>query len=843
MQKTLSRGIPTARGVRLKERLLACPYEVDIERARCYTKTWKELESASPCMRAARALENTLRDMSIRIDEDEIIVGVKTFKRLAGVIPVERGEFNVVIEQELDRLVSRDRHRFHITREERRELEEEILPCWKGRTARSRKIELWKQEGIFVMPSVSPVSLYRMVKGMGLKQVVKIGRMTVGGGLKSVMKLYGKSKELAGIRPNMALTIFDVQGHLIPGHKRVLELGFEGIAEWAARASRGLTEDMEDYGERKDFYESVRVVAAAVIDYSNRYADLAEELARDAGHERGRELLQIAVRCRRVPAQPPRTFLEAVQAVWMTQVAMSISYGMAEILSLGRVDQYLFPYYRADLEAGRITREHALEAIEDLYVKLGTFLIMLIELGKDTASEMGVGSNTLTIGGLDCEGNDATNEISHLFLEAHENLRALANNLCVRISSQTPREFLVKACESYRFTSGHAFFNDDLIVDELVRDGYTLEDARDYSIVGCVEPTSTGNTFGCTAGNDISLAGVLEMAMNEGRMLVSGGRVGAPTRDARGFKTFDEVKEAFREQLTFNIDRLVRAVEAKDRAHAEAFPSPLVSCTLEGCLESGRDMTRGGAKYNYGSITGRGLGTVVDSLAAIRWAVFERRMLTMEELVRHLRDNFRDAEPLRRELTTRAPKYGNDDPEADDIARWVTELFCEEVRKHACGRGGFYRPGMFSYGVHVSDGMYLGATPDGRRAGEPISNGVSPANGTEFEGPTAVLRSAAAAAGAPLSDGTALNMRLSPALIATEEKAEKVAALIEAYFAMGGRHVQFNVVDSATLIDAREHPERYPDLVVRVSGYCAYFTDLGRSIQDDIIARTEFSVV
>lgn len=837
----MTRGVPTQRGLKLKERLLSSKYEIDIERARYYTSTWKDMEDVSPCMKAARALEETLRKMTIRIDDDEILVGVKTAKRLAGVIPVERGEFNTVMEVELDRLTTRNRHRFHISPQERRELLEDILPYWKGRTVRSRKIELWKEEGVYETPTLGPKSLRRLVKGMGIKQAAKLGKVTMGGSLKTASKLPAMMRELAGLRPNLALTVFDVQGHLVPGHRRVLELGMEGIAEWARRRLRELREDEEDYEHKVDFLSSVPVVAGAVVEYSNRYADLAEKMAQEAEGERREELKEIAERCRWVPAKPPRTFMEALQCIWMTQTVLCISYGMAGILSLGRLDQYLYPYYRADLEAGRISRDKALEAVEDLYVKLATFLIMLVEIGKETASEMGVGSNTITIGGLDRDGNDAINEVSHLLLEANENLRALANNLCIRISSKTPRDFLVKACGSHRFTSGQAFFNDEVIIEELVKDGYSLEDARDYSIVGCVEPTSTGSSFACTAGNDISLAGVLEMALNEGSTLFSGGRVGAATPDPRRFKSFDEVKEAFLEQLAFNVDKLVRAVEMKDKAYAEAFPSPLVSATLEGCLESGKDMTRGGARYNYGSITGRGLGTVADSLAAIRWAVFERRMLTMEELMHHLSTNFREDENLRLELKTRAPKYGTDDADADELARWVTEAFCEEVRKHKCSRGGFYRPGIFSYGVHVADGMSLGATPDGRRAGEPVSNGISPVNGTEREGPTAVLQSAARAGGALLSDGTALNLRLSPSLLRSEENEDKLASMIEAYFALGGRHVQFNVVDTATLRDAQDHPERYPDLVVRVSGYCAYFTDLGRSIQNDIIARTEFS--
>ena len=841
MEAVVTRGVPTERGRKLKQRLLASPYEVDIERARAYTKVWKETEGTPPCMRAALALRETLLTMTIRIDTDELLVGVKTFKPLAGVIPVERGEFNTVIEHELDRLTTREMHRFHIGDEERRELMEDILPYWKGRTVRERKIRLWKDEGIYEGTSLNPARIRRIVKGMGWSNLAKLGKLTMGGSLKSAARLRSMGRELAGLRPNLALTVFDVQGHLVPGHKRVLELGFEGIGAWAQERLDELDPADPDYEHGRDFLEAAVMVSQAVCEYSLRYADKAESMAREAEGKRRTELLEIAERCRRVPAKPPRTFMEALQCVWMTQVVMCISYGMAEILSLGRVDQYLYPYYRADLEEGRITREEALEAIEDLYVKLATFLIMLVEIGKDTASEMGVGSNTLTIGGLDRDGNDATNDISYLFLEAHENLKALANNLCIRISSQTPRDFLLRACESYRYTSGQAFFNDELIVAELIRDGYSIEDARDYSIVGCVEPTSTGNTFGCTAGNDISLVGVLEMALNEGRTVITGHRSGTATPDPRLFSSFDDLKDAFEKQLAFNVEKLVRAVEALDRAHAEAFPSPLVSATLEGCLENARDMTRGGAKYDFGSITGRGLGTVANSLAALRWAVFEHGLLSMQEMVGHLRDNFSGAESLRHELLRKAPKYGTDDGDTDELARWVAEVFCREVRKHRCGRGGYYRPGIFSYGVHVADGMSLGATPDGRKAGEPVSNGISPVNATETGGPTAVLRSAACAGSSLLSDGTALNLRLSPALLSSGEDAERLASMIEAYFFMGGRHVQFNVVDTATLKDAQAHPEKYPDLVVRVSGYCAFFTDLGRSIQDDIIARTEFS--
>jgi pyruvate formate-lyase/glycerol dehydratase family glycyl radical enzyme len=836
-------GPSTARTRRLRDRLVSSPYSIDIERARSYTAVWREADPGAPSMRAARALERALSEMTIRIDDDELLAGVKTFKDLAGVIPVERGEFNTVLELELDRLVSRDRHRFIIEDQERRELEREILPYWRGKTVRDRKVSAWKEGGIFEKQSLGLSALHRILKGAGGRTAAKIGYLAMGRSVRSVTRIPRMREELAGLWPNLALTVFDVQGHFVPGYRRVLEMGFEGIARKASEGLSILEPSEDDYGRRRDFLQSVEVVCRAVDEYAGRYSELAGRLAPGAEPGRRRELEQMAERCRRVPMKPPTDFMEAMQSLWMTQVVLSISYGMAGVMSPGRVDQYLYPYYSRDLAEGRITRDKALEVIEEYLVKLGTYLIMLIEVGKDTASEMAVGSNTFTVGGVDREGNDATNELSHVFIEAHDNVRALANNISVRISRSTPEDFLRKACASYRETSGLALFNDDLIIGELVSDGFSLEDARDYSIVGCVEPTSTGNCFACTAGNDISLAGVLEMALNQGAMLFSGGRVGARTPDPRRFEGFGDVKEAFARQLSFNVDKLVRAVEMLDLAYAGECPSPAVSATVEGCLESARDVTLGGARYNFGSITGRGLGTVANSLAAIRWAVFEEGILSMGELMDLLHRNFRGAEDIRSELARRAPKYGNDEAGADEMAAWVMDIFSREVRKHLCGRGGFYRPGMFSYGVHVVDGLSLGATPDGRLAGEPVSNGISPVNGTERNGPTAVMRSAATAASAPISDGTALNMRLAPGLLGSGESVEKLASLVRGYFSLGGRHVQFNVVDTETLEDAQRNPERYPDLVVRVSGYCAYFTDLGRSIQDDIIARTNFGSI
>jgi formate C-acetyltransferase len=625
--------------------------------------------------------------------------------------------------------------------------------------------------------------------------------------------------------------VADMQGHVTVGVKKVLDMGFNGIARQAAQQLARLKEGDAQYDQRKDFLESVPVAAMAVCDHSERYARLAEEMAQEADGRRKAELLEIADRCRRVPAEPPTTFMDAVQAVWMTQVVTAISYGEDAIFAPGRVDQYLCPYYKRDTEAGRLTREETLEALDEYFIKVSTFTVF--------------GPNNITIGGLGRNGEDATNEISYLMLESYNRLKGLRNGLAVRISEKSPRDFLLKACETHRNTAGVAFYNDAVVIRDLMKDGYALEDARDYAIVGCVELTSTGNNNGYTSGSIAHFVLALEMALNEGCALNSNWeRIGVRTPPAAALKTFADVKKAFADQLANSIDVMVKLTDAKDRVFAESFPTPLLSSTIEGCVESGRDITRGGARYNHASVSCQGLGTVVNSLAAIRWAVFEKKLVTMEELVKHLRNNFKSAEELKQQLLRKAPKYGNDDPEADEVAAWVTDTLDKEARKHRrVIDGGTYRALLISaLGSQVSEGRVLGATPDGRLQGRPVSNGMSPANGTELNGMTAALHSTATASSASLSSGTAVNMTLNPLSIKTDEGAGKLASLLEAYFRLGGRQVQFNPMGRETLKDAQKNPGEYPDLMVKVSGYSYRFIDLSRSLQNDIIERTEFDV-
>lgn len=786
---------------RLRESLLSSSYEGDIERARYYTRSYKQTEGEPPCMRAAKGLEETLRYMSIKIDDDERLVGAKTIKKVAGPMGIERTFMDRVnlIGLPFHGKDTRDigwldnghgggpewlKELLSMPDEEIREMKEEINPYWRGKNLSSIMHARWMEEGL--------VSSERRRAGV------------------------------AGVA--------DMQGHVAIGMKKVLDLGFKGIAAQAAAQWSLLTEGDKDYEQRKDFLESVQVAAGAVCEHAERYAALAEDLAAQAAEPGKSELIAIAERCRRVPAEPPRTFMEAVQSIWMTQAVMAISYGEDSIFCPGRVDQYLYPYYRADLNAGRVTADEALEILEEYFIKLSTFV--------------GFGPNNVVIGGVDRSGRDAVNDVSYLMLETLKRLKGLRNGLAVRIAPETPDNFVLKAGDVHRRTAGIAFFNDQVVVRDLMADGYALEDARDYSVVGCAEVAGAGTSNGYGSGSSCHFEQVIESALNEGRLYsAKWEQVGVKTPPASEMKTFEHVKKAFAAQLANSISMMVKLSDIKDQVFAEDFPTPLLSSTIEGCIESGRDVTRGGARYNHSAVSAHGLATVVNSLAAIQWAVFEEKLLTMEELAGHLRNNFNGAEELRQKVLRKAPKYGTNDSKADAIAQWVTDLLDTESRKHKRPiDGGTYRGLLISAGGQVLAGHALGATPDGRLAREAVSNGISPANGTDTEGMTAVFHSAARACRAKLSGGTALNMTVNPLTLKTDENLQKFASLIRGYFELGGRNVQFNPMGRETLKDAQENPGNYPDLMVKVSGYSYRFVDLSKALQDDIINRTEFDI-
>jgi len=767
-------------------------WEIDIDRMRYYTEAYKETEDELPPMRNARGLEKTLANMTIRIDDEELIVGAKSSKRYSNPFALEADPISLVYgfmplavslykmgktvpevmpKGFLGRSAASLKHITEFTEEEYRLITEEILPYW--------GIEIPDEPGSMA----------------GMNQLLKDGKMPV-----------------------------SPWHHVSLGLEKLLNMGLKGIARQAAERMEMLDPGEASYEGKKNFLEAVRVSIDAVIMFAERYAGLAEEKAETAAPQRRKELVEIAERCHRVPGETPGTFMEALQSIYLIQMAVIVSHGDM-VICPGIVDQYLYPFYKKDLEEGRITQKEALEAIEEYQIK--------------TAYSFN-GPGVFTIGGVDKNGEDATNAVSHLFIEAHRNLKGMCNGIAARISEKTPRDFLMKVCEVNRHTAGIAIYNDEVQIRDLVHGGYVLEDARDWCNIGCTEITGSANNNGNTAVGLFHVP-LLEMALNEGGTLMSGWQpIGAKTPPVSSFKTFEDVKKAFAAQVAHAVENTVKDVEEREPEVAKTFAQPLLSATIEGCIESATDIYAGGAKYNHATIGNQALATQTDSLAAIKWAVFDNKLLTMEELVNHLRNNFKDAEDVRQQLLN-APKYGNDDPYADEIAGWIVKNYTDELKKHTYWLGnGTYRGLMISSGTHATEGKIVGATPDGRLAGTAVSNGMSPGNAREKNGMTAALLSGATASSVPLGDGSSFNITFNPTLLKGDEQLDKFTSMVEGYLAAGGRQVQFNPVSRDTLLDAQKHPDNYPDLQVKVSGYSARFIDVHKTLQDDIINRFNF---
>lgn len=836
---------------RLKDRLLRAEYAICLERARCFTESYMATEGKDPALRNALALKATCEKQPVHIYADEWIVGNKTDAYLSPVIAPERGDSLRSLQIEME--VLRDKgHPFKIRPEDRKYFLEVMVPYWEGRSLRDRKARNWIASGIIEPVRGNPLRTIRQVFSM-LRFARHAGRenLRIMAGIRDgqpqhparAITAWKTRDELSKNNPNMAVYCYDVQGHLHLPVEKVVSEGFLGIKERAGGELEALA-GCEDAEDKRAFLEAVMISMDAACTYAERLAALAAGEASNTDDPLEKErLAKIARNLEHSPARPARTFAEAVQATWFALVIGEIQYGMHDVLGIGRADQYLYPLFRKDMDEGRLSVPEALDLLEELNLKLTANVSLIPEIAAEANGTLGVSQHCVIVGGTDAEGNDATNELTYLMIDAYERMRGAINQLSLRVHSGSPEEYLERGVAVFRTASGHAFFNDDVIVPALVRNGIPIEDARDYNVVGCIETSAGGNCFPCPGGHEIVLPLVVYMTMTDADIPVPifGQKKSIRTGDPDSFGSFDEFMVAFRSQLVHNIEVLVTAVEGKDKAYMEFLPSPYVSAMIDGCIESATDVTRGGATYDFTSIIGRGLGTCVDSLLAIREFVFERRELTLSELTDACLADFKGSEDLRQRLSNLAPKYGRDDERADALARDVVRMFTVEAEKHTNVRGGGFRTGMYSYGNHVLDGFYIGATPDGRRRGEPIANGISPSNRIGAgNGLTAFMKSAASIDHGQLSGGVSLNVKIHPSYIESDEGVAKMASLLATYFELGGMHVQPNVVSDETLRAAQDDPEAYRDLVVKVAGYSAYFTDLGRSIQDDIIDRYQF---
>jgi formate C-acetyltransferase len=506
---------------------------------------------------------------------------------------------------------------------------------------------------------------------------------------------------------------------------------------------------------------------------------------------------------------------------------------------LGRLDQILWPFYKEDIEKNKISKEFALELIEELNLKLTWNVTLLPTDYTAIANALGQNTQTITISGIDKEGNDATNELSYLFLEAYKNLKALTTDLSIRIHNKTPAKLLKEALKVFRSTSGIAFYNDEIIIPSMIKGGYTKEDARNYAIIGCVEPTSQGNTFAATGRIFLNLPGVLELTLNNGYCNLTQQINGSETGDPENFSTYEDFYSAFIRQLQYNIEKCTKIAEIGDEETIKHFSQPFVSAIIDGCMEKGQDYTAGGARYNFSSITAYGFATLVDSMLNIKKIIYEDKIITLPKLIEALNSNFKGQEELRQQLLNKYSKWGNDEETVDQLAKELWDLFCIEVSKHKCIRNGRYNPGAYSMGIHVIEGLFTKASADGRMATQPLSNSLSPVNNTEKNGLTATLNSIAKLNYELSTNGVAVNVRIHPQNLSNEESIEKYLHLLKSYFDSGGMQLQPTVVSTKTLKDAQLHPEDYSDLIVKVGGYNATFVDLGTPIQNDIINRIE----
>ncbi|MFW9941682.1 MAG: pyruvate formate lyase family protein [Candidatus Thorarchaeota archaeon] len=788
---------------RLKNKLLTSKYELCIERIKYFTEIYRKFPNDPEIIKRAKGLAHTLDNMTIFIREDELLVGNETSKNLGEKINLDLYSY--------DRTFGK---RSSIKKYSKRKLQ----PFFMGDNEIDELLDL--------IPFWSGKSLYSDIIAQRIYDE----------------KLITERNRIGTAAPNIAIASGTNEGHICVGYDKLLKLGYKGIIKEAESYQSRLNPTDIDYQERYDFYEAVKICYKAAIQFSRRFSELAYKMALNETNEvRQKELKKIGEMMEKFTNETADSFYEAIQLIHFTQNIINIIY-QRSVVALGRLDQILWPYYKNDLENNEITREFALELIEELNLKLTWNTTILPTDYTNVANALGQNTQTITISGMDKEGKETTNEISYLFLEAYKNIKAFTTDLSVRVHKKTPKTFLKKALEVFRSTSGIAFYNDEVIIPAMIKAGYSTEDARNYAIIGCVEPTSQGNTFAATGRIFINLPGVLELTLNNGFCNLTQKISGLETGDPVDFKTYDELYTALTRQLRYNIEKSVKIAQIGDEETINYFPQPFVSGIINGCIENGKDYTAGGAKYNFSSITAYGFATFVDSLYDIKKAVYEEKLISLPELVQVLNSNFEGHEELRQRLINNYDKWGNDKEEIDKLANELWNLFCSEVVNQKCIRNGRYNPGAYSMGVHVIEGLFTKASADGRKATQPLSNSLSPVNRVEKNGLTATLNSIAKLNYEHATNGVAVNVRLHPQNLEGDENLDKLYYILRGYFESGGMQVQPNVVSTETLKDAQEHPENYLDLVVKVGGYNATFVDLGTPIQDDIINRLEYDL-
>jgi formate C-acetyltransferase len=781
---------------KLREQSLNSVEKISVERALHITRFYKSDEArglSAPVLRA-KAFEYLLKNKKLCINDGELIVGER------GPAPKETPtypEISLHSLQDLDILDSRKKVFFKVDDEVRKAYEEEIIPFWKGKSNRDR-----------IMSRMTPDWLIAYDAGI--------------------------------------FTEFQEQrapGHTVLGYK-MFKTGFNKLKDEIRNAVSKLDffNDNNAFDKAEEL-KGMKIACDAIIMYANRYSEELENLAStENDSKRKNELLKMAEICRKVPAEAPETFHEMLQHYWFIHIGVITELNPWDSFNPGRLDQHLYPVYKKEIEAGLLP-------VEELYDLLGCFWVKFNnhpsppKIGV-TASE----SNTYTdfclinLGGVKADGTDAVNEMSFILLDVIKEMRILQPSSMVQISRKSPDRFIHKALDIIRTGFGQpSCFNTEAIIQELLRQGKDLIDARNGGASGCVETGAFGTEAYWLTGY-FNLTKILELTLKNGFDKRTGRQVGLQTGNAIDYETFDDLVKAFREQVRYFADIKIRGNNVIEKTFANWLPVPFLSLLVEDCILNGKDYNNGGARYNTTYIQGVGLGSITDILTSVRYNIYDRKRYTWAELNKAIEADFSGFDQIRYDLIYNTPKYGNDDDYADQQAVTVFEIFYDAVNGKPSSRGGVHRINMLPTTSHIYFGSVTGATADGRKAYTPLSEGISPSQGVDSQGPTSVIKSASKIDHLR-TGGTLLNQKFSPSFFEDEESYTCLTALIHSYFSLDGHHIQFNVVDTATLRDAQKHPELYRDLIVRVAGYSDYFNDLGEDLQNEIINRTEHGAV
>lgn len=783
----------TERCKRIRERLVYTDPIICPERAVLWTESYKQTEDQPPVIRAAMALKETLSKMTIHIYEDELLVGNQgSALRAAPLHP----QINLWFLNELDSFEKREGSRFLISEEAKEKLRS-VEEYWRGKTVYERTMALLPQEAIDSMNSKMFTCSYTLAKGTG---------------------------------------------HFLLNFEKVLRDGFHGIQRECEEHLQQLDYAVPEDFEKFSVYKAVIIVCEAVKIFAERYAALAEEMAKEENNvSRREELLRIASICRRVPYYPPRDFYEAVQCTWFQQLIAQIeSDGTG--LSVGRLDYFLWPFYKKDREEEKLEKSFAEELMDSFWLKCGE----IIEVWNEDDSRYFGGhpiSQTITLGGTEADGSDSVNELTYICLDSTMKVKLPQPSVCVRVHKNSDFAFLRKCAEVIRCGLGMpAMYNDEIAIPSLMNRGVTMEDARrNWGVAGCVEMGLQGQMCHFANSGYFNLVKCLEITMDGGFDRGTGKQVGPKTKPAEEMESYEEFVEAFKAQFHCAMHHMVEIGNVVNTMHAKWITLPFITAFTEDCIGRGKEVHDGGAKYNHDGPQGVGLADVADSLCVIKKLVFEEHAFTMKELMEAIRADFTGHEEIRVQALKDAPKYGNNNRYVDDIARNVLTYFCEEVGQYRNLRGGVFVPGQYSNSANVPFGEDCGAMPNGRKAHTPIAEACSPSHGAEKHGPTQAALSVAHLDHVLVTNGTQYNQKYHPNTLKGEKGLEALVGLIKTFFEAGGFHIQFNVVSADTLREAQKKPEKYRDLVVRVAGYTAFFVDLNKAIQDDIIGRTEMN--